>query len=457
MSASKQPKSRFKCLNYYLGDPIPCNSVTCAAYSKDKKSVDPPNDDFVISATTPDDRAIYWAFRNAKPLKTMIEVQSMTNSSIKSVITKRQDKEGIKQVVDQLNRQALVKAIKRLLKEGVFQDPSKAKLRFPHLFPDTTVEEKLEDPPSQGNVDRDTSSEQAPGRTKIDWGEQFSIGRCPRGENEDEVNKEDSTSVARMTKSHAAEEESHHAGPEDEEAITSTELTQTEERVNWPGLHGSGSQQSDRCSSDDQEALQLPFKSQHMLVGYLQQYLEGICYEFGKKNMLEALDKHGWDCAEAAQLESWMEEFIRRAIYFKDVIDEEAAVGLFRSVADIQHVAICRVRIDLAGIKKFLLDTVRLTQILRVGDSHMVMDLFRTDIKRTLDNLREDKDFLKSQLRVRLCQFRHQREVIDAQEKLALSEIDKDIGECQAKAGTQVRKRTRKAGKGLVVESSDGE
>jgi len=194
-----------------------------------------------------------------------------------------------------------------------------------------------------------------------------------------------------------------------------------------------------------------------MLVYYLQQYLEGVCYEFGKKAMLEALEKHGWDCAEAAQLESWMEEFILRAIYFKDVIDEEAAVGLFRSVADIQRAAVDRVRIDSAGIKKFLLDAVRLTQVLRVGDSHMVMDLFRTDIERTLDNLREDEDFLKSQLRVRLRQFRQQREIINAQEKLALSEMEKDIGEYQTKAGSQVRKRTRKARKGLVVKSSDRE
>lgn len=160
---------------------MPCNSVTCAACSEDKKPVDSP-DDFAISTTTPDDGAIYWAFRNAKPFKTVTEGVSMTNSSIKSVITRRQDREGIKQVVDQLNRQALVKAIKRLLKEGVFQDPSKAKLKFPHLFPDTTAEEKFEDRSGQGDAGRDTSSEQTPGRTKIDWGEQSSIGRCPMGE-----------------------------------------------------------------------------------------------------------------------------------------------------------------------------------------------------------------------------------------------------------------------------------
>lgn len=160
---------------------MPCNSVSCAACSEDKKPVDSPND-FAISTTTPDDGAIYWAFRNAKPLKTVVEGESITNSSIKSVITRRQDREGIKQVVDQLNRQALVKAIKRLLKEGVFQDPSKAKLKFPHLFPDATAEEKLEDRSGQGDAGRDTSSEQTSGRTKIDWGYQSSVGRCPRGE-----------------------------------------------------------------------------------------------------------------------------------------------------------------------------------------------------------------------------------------------------------------------------------
>ncbi|KAH7169612.1 hypothetical protein DER46DRAFT_573494 [Fusarium sp. MPI-SDFR-AT-0072] len=58
ISASKQPKYRFKYVNYYIGDPIPCNSVTYAAYSKDKKPVDLP-DDLAISTTTLDNTAIY--------------------------------------------------------------------------------------------------------------------------------------------------------------------------------------------------------------------------------------------------------------------------------------------------------------------------------------------------------------------------------------------------------------
>jgi hypothetical protein len=71
--------------------------------------------------------------------------------------------------------------------------------------------------------------------------------------------------------------------------------------------------------------------------------------------------------------------------------------------------------------------------------------------------MREDEDLARSQLRTRLLQFQRQREVIDAQEKLALSEMDKDLDECQAKAGTQVLKETKKAEKDRFIESDDEE
>lgn len=217
----------------------------------------------------------------------------------------------------------------------------------------------------------------------------------------------------------------------------------------------SGGPRSDQCASGDQAELELPFRSQHRLMAYLQRYLEGVCYEFGRQTMLGVLEKHGWDCAEAAQLGSWMDEFIQRAIIFEDDIEKEAAVDLFRSVANIQRVVVSRVRTDSAGIRKFLLDAVRLTQVLGVGDGHMVMGQFSTEVERILDNMREDEDLARSQLRIRLLQLQRQREVIDVHEKLALSEMDKDLDECQSKAGTQVLKETKKAEKNRFIESDD--
>ncbi|KAG7402480.1 hypothetical protein Forpe1208_v017183 [Fusarium oxysporum f. sp. rapae] len=254
-----------------------------------------------------------------------------------------------------------------------------------------------------------------------------------------------------MTKSQTAEDEASHARPGVEVPAVSTEANQAEEGL---GLDAPDSLQSGQNTPGDHEELYLPFASQHKLMCYMQQYLEGVCYEFGKTTIPEVLEKRDWDCAEAAQLESWMDEFTRRAILFKGAIDEEAAVNLFRSLADVQRVAICRVRTDSAGIKKFLLDAVRLTQILGVGDSYMVMDQFRADVERTLGSMRDDEDHFRSQLRIRLLQFQRQREVIDVQEKLALSEMEKGVGECQAKAGIEVLKRIKKAEEVLVIKTN---
>ncbi|KAF5572981.1 hypothetical protein FPCIR_14136 [Fusarium pseudocircinatum] len=200
MVASKQPERYCECLNYIPTDPTLYNSDICAVCSQNKGPVDPP-EHLVIS----------------------------------------------------------IKTIKGLLKEGVFQDRSKAKLKFPHLFPNTTApEEEVKDSANQENVGHDMSVKQAPGRTKTDWDEWLSVGRLPPEEDKGKVMIEEySTSVARMSKSHTAE---------DEPLFTR------------PGISASsGSPQSDQCASEE---LQLPFKGQHRLMAYLQRYLKGVCYEF---------------------------------------------------------------------------------------------------------------------------------------------------------------------------------
>ncbi|KAF5714430.1 hypothetical protein FMUND_7427 [Fusarium mundagurra] len=337
----------------------------------------------------------------------------MINSSIESIITKRQEKECIKQVVDQLDRQVLVKVIKRLLKQGLFSDPLKAKLKFPHLFPDAMSPEEVQDPRSQENPGHHgTPSKQAPERTKINWDEWSSVAICSQEDCEDEAAEQDITSVAGMTKSQTAEDEASHARPGVEAPAVSTEATQAEEGLS---LDAPDSIQFGHNTPGDHEELYLPFASQHKLMCYMQQYVEG------------------------RQLSA---------------IDEEAAVNLFRSLADVQPVAICRVRTDSAGVKKFLVDAVRLTRILGVGDSYMVMDQFRADVERTLGSMRDDGDHFRSQLRIKLLQFQRQREVIDVQEKLALSQMERGVGECQAKAGIEVLERIKKAEEVLVIKTN---
>ncbi|SCV61349.1 uncharacterized protein FFFS_15918 [Fusarium fujikuroi] len=148
-----------------------------------------------------------------------------------------------------------------------------------------------------------------------------------------------------------------------------------------------------------------------------------------------------------------MDEFTRRAILLKGAIDEETAVNLFQSLADVQRVAICRVRTDSTGVKKFLQDVVRLTQILGVG-GYMVVDQFGADVERMLGSMRDDGYHFRPQLRIKLLQFQRQREVIDVEEKLALSEMEKGVGECHAKAGIEVLERIKTAEEVLVIKTN---
>ncbi|KAF7548115.1 hypothetical protein G7Z17_g7260 [Cylindrodendrum hubeiense] len=170
----------------------------------------------------------------------------------------------------------------------------------------------------------------------------------------------------------------------------------------------------------------LPFKAQHKLMVEVQKRLEHLCYAFGQMTMKETLERRGWDCAESAELNDWMDEFLQNRTIFVDMgADYESLEKLFQSVAEIRHTTVLRKRIDSKGIRKFMLDAQDLAELLNVKEHLTIISNLQLTIRVSLLELEENKGQLQSQLNDKLSVIAEKRARLDQVEKAAIAELRK--------------------------------
>lgn len=115
-----------------------------------------------------------------------------------------------------------------------------------------------------------------------------------------------------------------------------------------------------------------PSRTQHKLLVQLQSVLEAACYEFGKRTMPDTLRRHGWDSAESLELNRCTR--VIQQWQFSDVCPtNKPRDELFRSISNIRHTAVHRLRVSVDAIEQFFTDAE--TLLLLLGD-----DLRRSEI-----------------------------------------------------------------------------
>ncbi|KID83157.1 ebs-bah-phd domain-containing protein [Metarhizium guizhouense ARSEF 977] len=108
-----------------------------------------------------------------------------------------------------------------------------------------------------------------------------------------------------------------------------------------------------------------PASTEHKLLAHLQSVLEAACYEFGKRTMPDTLRRHGWDCAEALELNRCVKELQQWSFLGVNPANKPPD-ELFRSIADIRHTAVHRRRVSLHVVRQFFTDAE--TLLLLFGD-----------------------------------------------------------------------------------------
>ncbi|KAH7110421.1 hypothetical protein B0J13DRAFT_416398, partial [Dactylonectria estremocensis] len=338
-----------------------------------------------------DDKAVYLALKQAKPFQGK-RGKLYLERRIKQVINKRRSLDKVKKLLDQHGMDALCASVKVLLGDGVFASTDKAKTRFPELFPELPTggqkREVFED-----EVQNETTGLQPAKQVR-------------QGENEP---------------SKEAMKEPHGMQP----------------HLMWIR----GTDQFCLAAVQPQEPpVHLPFGAQHKLMVQLQEYLEHACYAYGQRKMQETLRERGWDCVEAVELHSWMEEFLHRYKTFETESSSEVLEKLFQSVADIRHTAVRRTHTDSVGIKKFLLDAEHLVRLLQVEEYLGVINKLRLHIERVLIELGQNNRFLQVRAEEKKSEIAVERAMLDQLEKATIAETRKGVEEYQALAGSEVMK-----------------
>ncbi|KAK7583188.1 hypothetical protein V3481_012482 [Fusarium oxysporum f. sp. vasinfectum] len=105
----------------------------------------------------------------------------------------------------------------------------------------------------------------------------------------------------------------------------------------------------------------LSLRSQHELMVDLQKYLERACYTYAREHMQDVLEEQCWDCAEAAQLSDWMQQFLSRRSSFDTEADDDELMKLFESGIEIRNAAVRRHDMESDEMMELLVDAERLS------------------------------------------------------------------------------------------------
>lgn len=155
--------------------------------------------------------------------------------------------------------------------------------------------------------------------------------------------------------------------------------------------------------------------------------------------MPDILDEKHWDCPESAELNLWVTEFTQRRRAFEKKKDVGKPLdALFRSVSDIRHTAVHRIRVSARGMEQFVLDAELFATLL--GDAGCLTSLtkLRRETQSVIEELERTKHVLSSKLDSTLKKIAEQRAELDRIREAAITEMVTQDGEYQLLASTNL-------------------
>ncbi|KAH7110779.1 hypothetical protein B0J13DRAFT_577413 [Dactylonectria estremocensis] len=183
----------------------------------------------------------------------------------------------------------------------------------------------------------------------------------------------------------------------------------------------------------------LPFRTQHQLLVKVQTILEQACFAFRQRVMPDVLQKNRWDYPKSTEHNLWATKFLQRQSGFAN---RKGNTGkplkkLFRSVADVRHTAVHRIRVSARGVEQFLLDAEGMATLLEDEVCLKSLTKLRRDIELVIEELERNKH-VSSKLGETLKRTADQRAELDRIEEEAIAEMVKEDGEYQVFAGSNL-------------------
>jgi len=339
--------------------------------------------------STPDEKVVYLALRK---ILTGPEAKLRQPRAILKLIEKYQEQLDVANLIRTYNIDAVCNTVRTLLAEEIFESTLKAKNRFPELF--------------------------APSTTK------GPVRQAPKAE------------TARLEEGEIRDTGGGKRWPLDAVELTTKKLPVIVETCVEP-IYPTANRSN---HMPPLYPAYLPFRTQHRVLTKVQLILEQACFEFAQQAMPEVLIRRQWDCPESAELDAWAKEFLKHRSQFasKDTNIANPLDNLYRSIINIRHTVVHRLRVSAKEVEEFIHNAELLATLLGDKARLSLLTKLRQHTQSTIEELERNKHILSSKLVETLESITMQRAGLNHFEKAAISEIAKEDTEYQMIAGAKL-------------------
>ncbi|GAP86305.1 putative ubiquinol-cytochrome-c reductase cytochrome [Rosellinia necatrix] len=335
----------------------------------------------------PDERVVYLALKHVFK---GVNAEARQLKVVRKLITKSKSDTDVADLLKEHNIDIVCNMARTLLTEDIFKSTIKAKIRFPEVFDVSPVQ----------SAEREASEAEAA------------------------INEANAIQGVVQAYSEDAQNLIHHVD------LVETESVETCHNPKPPTVQST-------VAIPSLFPVYLPLGTQHRILTDLQRLLEDACFDFAQRAMPDVLEKKGWGCSEAAELNLWAAEFQQRQSHFSDKVDDvgRPLPELLRSVAHIRHTAVHRICISARGLEQFLMNAESFMTLLGDTARLRVLTGIRRNVQQTIEELERNKHVLSSKLKETLRRLAAQRAELDRVEEAAILNMMREDGEYQASAG----------------------
>jgi hypothetical protein len=170
----------------------------------------------------------------------------------------------------------------------------------------------------------------------------------------------------------------------------------------------------------------------------LQKTLELACYQYGVRELPSTLEARDWDCPEAVELNHWA-ELLGHDGNLQWQGNGKILKELLRSIAQIRHTTVHRIRTDSTGLQQFLADAEDFVRALGIDIHIEAISKLRSDTQSAITELAQHEQSLQEQLDEAQEEIAKRRVELNQQEQENLRFMEREKKRYCALAGEKLQ------------------
>lgn len=177
------------------------------------------------------------------------------------------------------------------------------------------------------------------------------------------------------------------------------------------------------------DSVLLPLWDQHRLLVRTQYTLEKACFSFAERELGGLLQREGWDCAEAVELNQWARTLSnnREVLHLADANDSgKPLTTILDWITQLRHDAVHRVRLSSSNLLQRMTAAVLLARLLQDDECGKVVSHIRQKTQTAIEEMVRNKQSLDTKLAQIKEEFAAKKAELERQENALLEAAVKE-------------------------------